>query len=48
MTNRVVTKNKEIIETELTTCFDKFRGVNLFNVKRNGLLLSVIRKKPKK
>ena len=48
MTNRVVQKNKEIIESELTTCFDKFRGVNLFNVKRNGLLLSAIRKKVKK
>ena len=48
MTNRVVTKNREIIESELTTCFDKFRGVNLFNVKRNGLLLSAIRKKIKK
>ena len=48
MTNRVVPKNKEIIESELTTCFDKFSGVNLFNVKRNDLLLSVIRKKLKK
>ena len=45
MTNRVLlakTINK------LTNCFDAFKGEDVFKVKRNGLLLSVIRKKTEK
>ena len=45
MTNRVVRKNKKDRKFELINCFDKFKGEDLFTVKRNGHLLSVIRKK---
>tara|TARA_Y100001960_G_C14145372_1_gene573491 strand:- start:2 stop:346 length:345 start_codon:yes stop_codon:yes gene_type:complete len=45
MTNRVVKTNEENGELNLTNCFDKFAGENLYQVKRNGVVLSVIRKK---
>ena len=38
----VVTNTAENIQ--LITCFEKFKGNDLFNVKRNGLVLSLIRK----
>ena len=47
MTNRIVVLNEDETENEkvkLFTCFDKFIGIDLFKVERNGLLLSVIRK----
>jgi hypothetical protein len=45
MTNRV-TLNKENTynSKNLTNCFDKFKGEDIYKVTRNGLLLSVIRK----
>tara|TARA_B110000014_G_C20055068_1_gene549055 strand:- start:87 stop:1280 length:1194 start_codon:yes stop_codon:yes gene_type:complete len=45
MTNRVVRKNDKDRKFELINCFDKFKGNDLFAVKRNGHILSVIRKK---
>ena len=43
MTNRVVEKKNN--NSELVTCFDRFPGNDLFNIKRNGLVLSAIRVK---
>ena len=45
MTNRT-TLNKENIwdRNNITNCFDKFSGKDIFKVSRNGLLLSVVRK----
>ena len=43
MTNRVVQKENDNLE--LSTCFDRFPGNDLFNIKRNGLVLSTIRVK---
>ena len=51
MTNRTahVSGNLSLESTNKTVkiinCFDKFKGKDIFKVKRNGLLLSVIRKK---
>ena len=51
MTNRtsLVSGNLSIESTtetvKLINCFDKFKGEDIFSVKRNGLTLSVIRKK---
>ena len=51
MTNRtsLVSGNLTLESTNETVkiinCFDKFKGKDVFKVKRNGLLLSVIRKK---
>ena len=39
MTNRVTQKNDELI-----SCFDKFKGEDISTVKRNKLILSVVRK----
>ena len=36
---------KENDNLELSTCFDRFPGNDLFNIKRNGLVLSTIRVK---
>jgi len=44
MTNRIIESNDKDEKLKLSTCFDKFVGDDLFSVKRNGLLLSVIRK----
>ena len=41
MTNRTVFGNKN---NQITNCFDKFKGIDVFKVERNGLLLSTIRK----
>ena len=40
MTNRSSLVNSK----KITNCFDKFKGVDIFKVERNGLVLSVIRK----
>jgi hypothetical protein len=45
MTNRATSDDESIYKSEnLTNCFDKFKGEDVFIVKRNGMLLSVIRK----
>ena len=45
MTNRVTLKKGNAYETDnLTNCFDKFNGKDVFKVTRNGIVLSVIRK----
>jgi len=45
MTNRVVKTNKVLENSQkLTNCFDKFKGNNISEVKRFGLILSVIRR----
>ena len=41
MTNRTVFGNKN---NQITNCFDKFKGIDVFKVERNGLILSTIRK----
>tara|TARA_Y200000002_G_scaffold193478_1_gene159827 strand:+ start:370 stop:753 length:384 start_codon:yes stop_codon:yes gene_type:complete len=41
MTNRTTTSDKN---NELTNCFNKFKGENIFKVSRNGVDLSIIRK----
>ena len=51
MTNRVIIP--DITErnmgkynlTNLTTCFEKIKGIDVITVKRNGLVLSTLRKK---
>jgi len=44
MTNRVVEANNSLDNSlKLTNCFDKFEGSNISEVKRFGLILSVIR-----
>ena len=43
MTNRATLDDENIHKSEnLTNCFDKFKGENVFKVTRNGLLLSAI------
>ena len=45
MTNRVTPlDNHSLDSNKLTNCFDKYKGKNLAKVKRNGLILSVVRK----
>jgi hypothetical protein len=46
MTNRTTTIGKTYTDdvTKLTNCFDKFKGNNIFEVRRGGMLLSTIRK----
>ncbi len=45
MTNRVILLDDNINNSKkLTNCFDKFPGNNFSEVKRNGLILSVIRR----
>ena len=45
MTNRVILNKENIWKSEnLTNCFDKYEGEDAFSVKRNGMVLSVIRK----
>jgi len=45
MTNRTTLDDENIYKSEnLTNCFDKFKGEDVFKVTRNGVLLSVIRK----
>ncbi len=51
MTNRVLlvsgslTKSSNNKTVKMMNCFDRFKGQNVFELKRNGLLLSAIRKK---
>ena len=46
MTNRVVSINDKIDNSNnLGSCYDKYKGNNVYEVKRNGLSLSLIRKK---
>ena len=42
MTNRTILDNET---KQITNCFDKFRGKDVFKVERGGLLLSTIRKR---
>ena len=46
MTNRTTTIGKTYTDdvTKLTNCFDKFKGNNIFEVRRGDMLLSTIRK----
>ena len=44
MTNRVTFYDLKAENFQLTTCFEKFKGNDVYNVKRNGLILSTIRK----
>ena len=45
MTNRVIKKTENPINTtDLTNCFEKFPGKNIIEVKKNGLVLSSVRK----
>jgi len=54
MTNRTLLVSGELTEkstnknVEIMNCFDRFTGENVFELKRNGLLLSVIREKTNK
>ena len=44
MTNRVILLNDNISNSEkLTNCFDKYKGINVEEVKRNGLILSTVK-----
>ena len=51
MTNRVIQPNlteKSVDADNLKnykTCFDRFKGVDVVTVRRNGLILSTLRKK---
>ena len=51
MTNRTLLASGELTKkstnenVKIMNCFDRFKGENVFELKRNGLLLSVIRKK---
>ena len=51
MTNRVITSNKSEKSTgvdnliNFKTCFDRFKGIDVIIVSRNGLVLSTLRKK---
>ncbi len=44
MTNRVAVEFETNEELKLTNCFDKFPGIDLFVVKKNGIPLSILRK----
>ena len=46
MTNRVISNSENSLDSiKIINCFDKFNGKNMFSVKRNGLILSVIKKR---
>ena len=45
MTNRIVVEQENNTLENLQTCFEKFKGKDLVTVKRNGLVLSTLRKK---
>jgi len=45
MTNRITWGNDMENLNEAITCFDKFKGKDISNVKRNGLIISTIRAK---
>ena len=44
MTNRAEYGRDNNTLANIKTCFEKFRGEDLVSVKRNGLMLSTIRK----
>ena len=44
MTNRAEEDRDNNTLANTKTCFEKFRGEDLVSVKRNGLMLSTIRK----
>ena len=44
MTNKVVQAKDDNTLAKVQTCFEKFKGDDLVSVKRNGLILSTIRK----
>ena len=43
MTNRHNGKDDDV-KAEVKTCFEAYKGDNILSVKRNGLVLSTIRK----
>ena len=51
MTNKTITadRNEENVGIDnlvnVETCFDRFKGIDVITVKRNGLMLSTMRKK---
>ena len=51
MTNRVITADRSEGNTSVDnlinfkTCFDRFKGIDVITVRRNGLVLSTLRKK---
>ena len=45
MTNRIDFKSNDMSIYEAKTCFKKFKGKDIVSVKRNGLMLSTLRKK---
>ena len=50
MTNRIIIPDTganmgKYNLTNLKTCFDKFKGLDIITVERNGLVLSTLRKK---
>ena len=44
LTNRVLRDYNKENSREMVTCFDKYDGINIEEVKRNGLVLSAIKK----
>ena len=44
MTNRAAAEFETNEKLKLTNCFDKFPGIDLFVVKKNGIPLSLLRK----
>ena len=45
MTNRIVENREQNTLDNVKTCFQKFEGQDIISVKRNGLMLSTLRKK---
>ena len=46
MTNRTASNKENALDSKkIINCFDKYNGENIFSVKRNGLTLSIIRKR---
>ena len=47
MTNRVITADRSDADNLINfkTCFDRFKGIDIITVNRNGLVLSTLRKK---
>ena len=45
MTNRIVENKEQNTLDNVKTCFQKFEGQDIISVKRNGLMLSTLRKK---
>ena len=45
MTNRIIENRDQNTLDNVKTCFQKFQGQDIISVKRNGLMLSTLRKK---